>query len=323
MKKIIFIFTLCSFLVIPFIASAASVADCLSTLSTLATTCPDGSNEDLGTCNQAFTYYTDNCDNALPNQYSRADFANNPEIIQSIIEDRYDPVFESVWIMDPAKGTIACLADQPLGCFSQSECSTLGPDFYWESGSQECKRSATAPPMTVPIDATGGDDDSGSGALSSAISDIDSFLRKKPIRGETISGDLPTIIGNALRVFLGVVGSLALAIFIYGGIIWMTSGGNSERVGKAKNTLIWSVMGLVVILLSYTIVSFIIRGISPEAATERTGEERNVCIEQCIDQAESDREECENRVDPAREICLQEAEARERTCRIRCEGQFQ
>lgn len=73
-----------------------------------------------------------------------------------------------------------------------------------------------------------------------------------------VSGDLITIIANVIKLVLGLVGVLALIFIIYGGITWMTSGGNVERVKKGKNALIWATLGLIVCFLAYSLVTFII-----------------------------------------------------------------
>jgi hypothetical protein len=49
-----------------------------------------------------------------------------------------------------------------------------------------------------------------------------------------------TLIGKIINAVLGVVGSIALIMFIYGGFVWMTAAGNQERVGKGKEILVWS-----------------------------------------------------------------------------------
>ena len=67
------------------------------------------------------------------------------------------------------------------------------------------------------------------------------------------------IAGNIIKVILGLVGSISLVIFIYGGLLWMTSSGNREQVTKGRNTLIWATLGLLVIFSSYTIINFVLR----------------------------------------------------------------
>ncbi len=68
-------------------------------------------------------------------------------------------------------------------------------------------------------------------------------------------------IGTVINKILGVVGSIALVMFIYGGFVWMTAGGNTDKVQKAKNILVWSTLGLIMIFSSYSIIKFIFRNI--------------------------------------------------------------
>ena len=80
-----------------------------------------------------------------------------------------------------------------------------------------------------------------------------------PLGGE--GDDAPSvnkIIGRVINAVLGVIGSLALLMFVYGGITWMTSSGSPEKVKKGKDIIIWSVIGLAVIFFSYALVNFVI-----------------------------------------------------------------
>ena len=62
-----------------------------------------------------------------------------------------------------------------------------------------------------------------------------------------------------INIVLGFLGLIAVIIVIYGGFVWMTSGGNQEDVGKAKKILISGLIGLVIILLSWGITSYVVR----------------------------------------------------------------
>ena len=79
--------------------------------------------------------------------------------------------------------------------------------------------------------------------------------------GATTGTSIPTLLGNIISYVLGVVGSLALVMFIYGGITWMLSAGNQEQVTKGKNILIWATLGIVIIFTSYALVKFVINTI--------------------------------------------------------------
>ncbi|MDD3285037.1 MAG: pilin [Patescibacteria group bacterium] len=70
-----------------------------------------------------------------------------------------------------------------------------------------------------------------------------------------------TLIGRVINSILGVVGSLALVMFVYGGLLWMTSGGSAEQVKKGRDILIWAAIGLVIIFSAYGLVRFVIQGV--------------------------------------------------------------
>ena len=72
---------------------------------------------------------------------------------------------------------------------------------------------------------------------------------------------LPKLINNVISGLLGVVGAISLLMVVIGGILWMTSGGNSDRIKRGKDTLVWAVMGLIVIFLSYAIINFVFQSL--------------------------------------------------------------
>ncbi len=69
------------------------------------------------------------------------------------------------------------------------------------------------------------------------------------------------IVGNIIRAMLGIVGSLALAVFIYGGFNWVTAAGNEDKISQGKSMIIWASFGLLVIFFSYALVTFILGAI--------------------------------------------------------------
>lgn len=66
------------------------------------------------------------------------------------------------------------------------------------------------------------------------------------------------LIGKIISAVLGVVGSLALLMFIYGGLIWMTAAGNEKKVSQGTDILMWAAIGLVIIFISYAAVRFLL-----------------------------------------------------------------
>jgi Type IV secretion system pilin len=69
------------------------------------------------------------------------------------------------------------------------------------------------------------------------------------------------VIGKVIQMVLGVIGSLALLMVVYGGVVWMTAAGSQEKVKKGRDILIWAIVGLVVIFSSYAVVNFVLTGI--------------------------------------------------------------
>lgn len=77
-----------------------------------------------------------------------------------------------------------------------------------------------------------------------------------PLSGQ--ADDLSVLIGNILNYVLGMLGVLALVMFVYGGLMWMTSGGASEKIKKGKDTIVWSILGLAIIFFSYALLDFVL-----------------------------------------------------------------
>lgn len=73
--------------------------------------------------------------------------------------------------------------------------------------------------------------------------------------------DIRVAIINVIRFILGFLGIIAVAIIMWGGYLWMTSGGDANKVGKAKKTLISAVVGLIIILSAFIIASFVINSL--------------------------------------------------------------
>ncbi|MFA5947236.1 MAG: pilin [Patescibacteria group bacterium] len=70
------------------------------------------------------------------------------------------------------------------------------------------------------------------------------------------------IIGNLIKAILSIIGSVTLLMFIYGGVLWITSMGNDKMVAKGKAVLVWTVVGLAVIAGAYTLTQAVITGLT-------------------------------------------------------------
>ena len=59
-------------------------------------------------------------------------------------------------------------------------------------------------------------------------------------------------------VLLFLAGAVAVIVLIIGGIRYVISSGDSGQVQSAKNTILYAVVGLVVVIMAYAIVNFVI-----------------------------------------------------------------
>jgi len=79
-----------------------------------------------------------------------------------------------------------------------------------------------------------------------------------PLKGQD---DIPVLVGNAINYILGMLGVLALVMFIYGGLMWMTSGGAADKIKKGKDTLVWAILGMALVFFSYALLDFILKAL--------------------------------------------------------------
>ena len=66
---------------------------------------------------------------------------------------------------------------------------------------------------------------------------------------------------NLVNVMLYVLGAISVIVIIFAGIFYVMSMGDATAITKAKNTLLYAVIGLVVALLAYAIVNFVLAAI--------------------------------------------------------------
>ncbi|MBU4257117.1 pilin [Patescibacteria group bacterium] len=76
-------------------------------------------------------------------------------------------------------------------------------------------------------------------------------------KGDYTLNDFIQLAVNISKWLLGITGSLALLAFIYGGVVFLISAGNTEMVARGKKIIIGAVIGLVIVFASYTIISFV------------------------------------------------------------------
>lgn len=86
----------------------------------------------------------------------------------------------------------------------------------------------------------------------------------KPVGdGETIDpGAEGSKLTSILNAIIGSLGIVAVIVIVIGGILYMTSSGDAGKVKKAKDTILYGIIGLVICALAYAIVNFVISNLN-------------------------------------------------------------
>ena len=78
-------------------------------------------------------------------------------------------------------------------------------------------------------------------------------------QGDDVPQDLANdVFKNIVNILLFIIGAVSVIMLIYGGIRYTTSGGNANSVTAAKNTIMYSIIGLVVAILAFAVVQFVV-----------------------------------------------------------------
>lgn len=79
----------------------------------------------------------------------------------------------------------------------------------------------------------------------------------EPVSGSAGNITVGQLLSKVIQWILLFAAAVAVLFLILGGLQYVTSAGNKDRIEKAKQTILYAVVGLIVIALSYVIVTFI------------------------------------------------------------------
>lgn len=69
------------------------------------------------------------------------------------------------------------------------------------------------------------------------------------------STEVSSIVAKVISTLLGIIGGLTLLMFVWGGFQWLTSAGSPEKVKNGMQTMVWAVIGVMLVLASYLLLS--------------------------------------------------------------------
>ena len=76
-----------------------------------------------------------------------------------------------------------------------------------------------------------------------------------PLAGNETS--IPNLIARVIKIILGLIGVASLIMFIYAGFMWLTAQGNMEKIKKGRDTMLYAVIGLVIVFSSYIVLNYL------------------------------------------------------------------
>lgn len=89
------------------------------------------------------------------------------------------------------------------------------------------------------------------------ISDGDQSIAPDGVNKDGLTDTVKAVINT----IIGIIGMLAVIMIIIGGINFVTSQGDAAKVTKARNTILYGVVGLIVSLLAFAIVNFVLTNV--------------------------------------------------------------
>jgi len=70
------------------------------------------------------------------------------------------------------------------------------------------------------------------------------------------------LMGKVVAAAMGITGALSLYAFFQGGVTWLRSFGNPEKINRGMHTMLWAVLGLLTVFLSYGLVRWVLNLLS-------------------------------------------------------------
>ena len=97
----------------------------------------------------------------------------------------------------------------------------------------------------------------------------------------TLGGDIAFFAGNIIKALLSLLGVIVLIFMVYGGYLWMASGGNEQMVKKSKDILFNTIIGLIIVIAAFAITDFIMKCITG-AVNSSESTTQNECATKAI-----------------------------------------
>ena len=96
------------------------------------------------------------------------------------------------------------------------------------------------------------------GLCAGANGTVDPNAANCDVNSQQATDNVQNLVTKVLNIFSWVVGVVSVVMIIFGGFKYITSGGDAGGVTGAKNTILYAIVGLVIVALAQVIVRFVI-----------------------------------------------------------------
>lgn len=91
---------------------------------------------------------------------------------------------------------------------------------------------------------------------------------QNPIKG---CNQLGECLAQLIRGVLALVGVLAVGFIVYGGLLYITAGGNDDQIRQGKNAITGAIVGIILVGLAFAIVEFVYRALGGDGGGPQIG----------------------------------------------------
>lgn len=98
---------------------------------------------------------------------------------------------------------------------------------------------------------------SDTGSTRPGVKILDGLKKTASNVGYSTDQDLFKIIASLITVVLSLIGVVFLGMMLWAGFNWMTAAGEKEKITKARDTILSSAIGIIIIISAYAITKFI------------------------------------------------------------------
>ena len=89
----------------------------------------------------------------------------------------------------------------------------------------------------------------------------DAVKRANGCDSNNSTDELPNVITGIINGIIAALGIVAVVFIVIGGVQYMTSTGDPSKTKKAKDTILYAAIGLIICVLSFAIVNFVVKNI--------------------------------------------------------------